>query len=191
MKQISVLLRRLLPYLPVPARRFLLWYSLITAALSIVDVVALMLLALTLAAAATDTPVSLPIVGVVPQENIVWLIVILSALVIAKSAANVGLQWIATRRFAAFEVQVGAQLLAAYLRAPWTERLTRNSAQVVQMANTGVANVTSGFLLPITSLPGLIVTSVGVMVVIVVVRSLLARFPPTGGGANPGGTVRR
>ncbi len=174
MKQILVLLRRLLPYLPHAARRFLLWYSIVSALLSIVDVVALMLLALTLAAAATGTAVQLPLVGTLPPDSMVWLIVILSAIVIAKSAANVGLQWIATRRFAAFEVEVGAQLLAAYLRAPWTERLTRNSAQVVQMANTGVANVTSGFLLPITSLPGLVVTSIGVMVVILIAQPVTA-----------------
>lgn len=174
MKQITGLLRRLLPYLPHSARRFLLWYSVVAALLSIVDVLALMLLALTLASAATGSAVSLPIVGALPDSALVWMIVGLSALVIAKSAANVGLQWVATRRFAEFEVRVGAQLLAAYLRAPWTDRLGRNSAQVVQMANTGVANVTSGFLLPITTLPGLLVTSVGVLAVIVVAQPLTA-----------------
>lgn len=174
MKQITVLLRRLLPYLPESARRFLLWYSIVAALLSIVDVLALMLLALTLASAATGSAISLPIVGALPESALIWMIVGLSALVIAKSAANVGLQWVATRRFAEFEVRVGAQLLAAYLRAPWTDRLGRNSAQVVQMANTGVANVTSGFLLPITTLPGLLVTSVGVLAVIVVAQPLTA-----------------
>lgn len=174
MKQIITLLRRLLPYLPVSARRFLLWYSIVSGVLSIIDVVALMLLAVTLAAASTGNAISLPIVGVLPEDALVWLIVVLSVLVIAKSAANVGLQWIATRRFAEFEVNVGAQLLASYLRAPWTERLGRNSAQVVQMANTGVANVTSGFLLPITSLPGLVVTSVGVLLAIVIAQPLTA-----------------
>lgn len=174
MKQIVILLRRLLPYLPVSARRFLLWYSIVSAVLSIVDVIALMLLALTLAAAATGSAISLPVVGTMPESGLVWMIAGLSVLVIAKSAANVGLQWIATRRFAEFEVRVGAQLLAAYLRAPWTDRLGRNSAQVVQMANTGVANVTSGFLLPITSLPGLFVTSLGVLTVIVVAQPLTA-----------------
>jgi len=174
MKQISLLLRRLLPYLSPSARRFLLWYSVLSAVLSIIDVLALMLLALTLAAASTGSAIVLPVIGALPQGVLVWLIIVLAALVIAKSAANVGLQWIATRRFADFEVRVGAQLLAAYLRAPWTDRLGRNSAEVVQMANTGVANVTSGFLLPITTLPGLLVTSLGVLLVIVVAQPLTA-----------------
>jgi ATP-binding cassette subfamily C protein len=174
MGQITKLLKRLLPYLPSAARHFLLWYSLVSAVLSIVDVIALLLLALTLAAAATGNPIVLPVIGTLPPESVVWMIVILSALVIGKSAANVGLQWVATRRFAEFEVDMGAQLLAAYLRAPWTERLGRNSAQVVQMANTGVANVTSGFLLPITTLPGQLVTAIGVMAVIVVVQPITA-----------------
>src|SRR5690606_4343827 len=93
MKQITVLLRRLLPYLPESARRFLLWYSIVAALLSIVDVLALMLLALTLASAATGSAISLPIVGALPESALIWMIVGLSALVIAKSAANVGLQW--------------------------------------------------------------------------------------------------
>ncbi|MCR2824032.1 ABC transporter ATP-binding protein [Microbacterium sp. zg.Y909] len=174
MKQITILLRRLLPYLPASARRFLLWYSVVSAVLAVVDVLALMLLALTLAAAATGSGVELPLIGGLPEGALVWLIVVLSVVVIAKSAANVGLQWIATRRFADFEVRVGAQLLAAYLRAPWTDRLGRNSAQVVQMANTGVANVTSGFLLPITTLPGLLVTSLGVVLVIFIAQPVTA-----------------
>jgi ATP-binding cassette subfamily C protein len=174
MTQITTLLRKLLPYLPPAARRFLLWYSVVAAILSIVDVLALMLLALTLASAATGSAIDLPLIGQLPPGAVPWMVVILSALVIAKSAANVGLQWVATRRFAEFEVGVGAQLLAAYLRAPWTDRLGRNSAQVVQMANTGVANVTSGFLLPITTLPGLLVTAFGVMIVIAVVQPVTA-----------------
>lgn len=174
MKAIVVLLRRLVPHLPQSARRFLVWYSVLTAVLSIVDVLALLLLALTLAAAATGSAISLPIVGTLSPDVILWLIIVLSVVVVAKSAAGVGLQWIATRRFAAFEVSVGARLLAAYLRAPWVDRLSRSSAKVVQMANNGVATVTSGFLLPITTLPGLLVTSVGVTVVIFFVQPLTA-----------------
>lgn len=174
MKLIIATLRRLLPYLPADARGFLLWYSIVTAVLAAVDVVALMLLALVLAAAATGTTISLPIVGQLPPESIGWLILVLSVLVIGKSAANVVLQWIATRRFASYELAVGARLFSAYIRAPWTDRLGRNTAQIVQMADTGIANVIAGFLLPITTLPGLIVTSVGVVGVIVVAQPLTA-----------------
>ena len=174
MKLIASTLRRLLPYLPADARGFLLWYSIVTAVLAAIDVVALMLLALVLAAAATGVTVSLPIIGDMPPESIGWLILVLSVLVIGKSAGNVGLQWVATRRFASYELAVGARLFSAYIRAPWTDRLGRNTAQIVQMADTGIANVIAGFLLPITTLPGLVVTSVGVVGVIVFAQPLTA-----------------
>jgi len=174
MKLIATTLRRLLPYLPESARRFLIWYCVLTAVLSVVDVVALMLLALTLAAAAAGSAVSLPLVGPLPEQAVPWMIGILSLLVIGKSAANVGLQWVATRRFASYELEIGRRLFAAYIRAPWTDRLGRNTAQIVQMADTGIANVTAGFLLPVTTLPGLVVTSVGIAAVIVVAQPLTA-----------------
>lgn len=174
MKLIVTTLRRLMPYLPARARRFLVWYGVLTAVLSIVDVVALMLLALVLAAAATGNSVSLPLIGELPASSLPWLIGVLSVLVVAKSAANVGLQWVATRRFASYELAIGDRLFSAYIRAPWTDRLGRNTAQIVQMADTGIANVVAGFLLPVTTLPGLLVTAGGVALVIVVAQPLTA-----------------
>ncbi len=173
MTQIARLLRRLWPFLPAEARRFLIGYSVISALLSIVDVVALLALAVVLAAAVAGSGLALPLIGVLPGDAIVWLILILSAVVILKSAANLWLTWISTRRFSALEVEVGATLLAAYLRAPWTDRLARSNAEVVQLAN-GVGQVISGFLLPVTTVPGMLVTSVGVVVVIFVAQPVTA-----------------
>lgn len=163
-----------MPYLPSNARKFLIWYCVLTALLAIVDVIALMLLALVLAAAATGNAVALPLVGALEGDTVPWLILVLSVLVVGKSAANVGLQWIATRRFATYDLAIGERLFSAYIRAPWTERLGKNTAQIVQMADTGIANVVAGFLLPITTLPGLVVTSVGVAGVIVFAQPLTA-----------------
>ncbi|MGV9195204.1 ABC transporter ATP-binding protein [Microbacterium sp. MC2] len=173
MTQIVRLLRRLWPFLPAQSRRFLIGYSIVSALLSIVDVVALLALAVVLAAAVAGTDLALPLIGVIPGDAIVWLILILSAVVILKSAANLWLTWIATRRFSSLEVEVGATLLAAYLRAPWTDRLARTNAEVVQLAN-GVGQVISGFLLPVTTVPGMLMTSVGVVVVIFVAQPATA-----------------
>ena len=93
---------------------------------------------------------------------------------IGKSAANVWLQWIATRRFAAYELAIGQELFGAYIRASWTDRLSRNSAQIVAMTDSGIANVVAGFLLPLTTLLGLLVTSVGVVAVIVFAQPVTA-----------------
>lgn len=174
MKQIVRSLRRLLPFLPSTAKRFLAVFSLVSALLAVVDVIALMLLALTLAASVSGESIELPVIGVVPPDQVVWLILVLAVVVIAKSAANVWLQWIATRRFASYELTVGQELFGAYIRAPWTDRISRNSAQIVQMSDSGIANVVAGFLLPVTTLPGLLVTAVGVVGVIVVAQPITA-----------------
>lgn len=174
MKTIIENLRKILPYLPSGARRFLWVYAVVTSVLSIVDVLALMLLAVTLASAIQGNPVVLPVIGTVYSESFGWLILVLSALIIAKSAASLGLQWAATRRFASYELSVGDHLFAAYIHAPWTDRLRRNTAEIVQMADTGIANVTAGFLLPVMTLPGLLITSLGVVSVIVITQPVTA-----------------
>ncbi|OIU86629.1 ABC transporter ATP-binding protein [Microbacterium sp. AR7-10] len=174
MKLISTTLRRLLPFLPATARRFLIMFGVVSALLSVVDVVALMVLALALAGIVTGGGVQLPVIGAVSQTHVLTLILILAGVVIAKSAANVWLQWIATRRFASYELAVGQELFGAYIRSSWTDRISRNSAQIVAMSDTGIANVIAGFLLPVTTLPGLFVTSVGVIGVIVVTQPVTA-----------------
>ncbi|MGW8484260.1 ABC transporter ATP-binding protein [Microbacterium sp. NPDC055903] len=167
-------LRRLLPLLPQSTGRFLTVFGVVSAVLALIDVTALMLLAITLAGTVAGTGASLPLVGKIPQDQLVWLILILAAVIIAKSAANVWLQWVATRRFANYELTVGQELFGAYIRSSWTDRMTRNSAQIVAMTDSAIANVVSGFLLPITTLPGLLVTSVGVVGVIVFTQPLTA-----------------
>jgi ABC-type multidrug transport system fused ATPase/permease subunit len=163
-----------MPFLPASARRFLFVYSLTSSVLSLIDVVALMLMALTLAASVTQADITLPLLGTISADQSLVLILVLAAIVILKSAANVWLQWIATRRFASFELSVGQELFGAYIRASWTDRISRNSAQIVAMSDSGIANVVAGFLLPITTLPGLIVTSVGVVAVLIVSQPITA-----------------
>lgn len=174
MKVIITTLRRILPYLPDGAQRFLTWFGILSAILAIVDVVALLVLAVTLAAAVSGTNFNIPVIGTIDSSATVWVILVASILVVAKSAISVWLQWQATRRFAKYELSVGQHLLSAYIRAPWTDRLSRNSSQILQMSDTGIANVIAGFLLPVTTLPGLIVTSVGVILAIVVSQPLTA-----------------
>lgn len=174
MSRIIRTLRRIMPFLPHSARRFLWWFSVLSAVLSIVDVIALMLLAVTVSSALQGGMVQIPILGSVGQGSLPMVILVLSLLIIGKSAAALLLQWYATRTFASFELSVGDNLFDAYIRAPWTDRLGRNSAQIVQMADSGIANVVAGFLLPVTTLPGMVVTAVGAIAVIVVAQPLTA-----------------
>lgn len=174
MKLVLRTFQRLLPFLPSSARTFLLVFGFVSAVLALIDVAALMLLALTLAGAVTGIAVSLPLIGEVPPDRVIWVVLVLAAVVIGKSAANVWLQWMATRRFASYELAVGQELFSAYIRASWTERMSRNSAQIVAMTDSGIANAIAGFLLPITTLPGLFVTSFGVVGVIVFAQPVTA-----------------
>lgn len=167
-------LRDLLPLLPVEARRFLIGYASISASLAIIDVIALGLLALVMAPMVSGQPVSLPLIGTIEPDGYVGLILIVCALVVSKSAIQLFLRWVATRRFADYELQIGDQLFRAYIHAPWTQRIGRNSAELVRLADVGIANTTSGLLLPAASIPTEILTAVAVVGVLFVAQPLIA-----------------
>lgn len=164
----------LLPLLPAGARRFLAWYVVLSSALALLDVAALGLLALTLAPMIQGSPVSLPLVGEIPPDGYVGVLLTVSALIIGKSAAAITLQWVVTRRFARYELEIGDRLFAAYIRAPWTDRLSRNTSQLVRLADVGIANATAGFLLPLAGLPALVATFLAVLVVLVIAQPVTA-----------------
>lgn len=174
MKRIIDTFRRVMPYLPTDARSYIRTYIILSSSLAALDVAALMLLAASLGAMIQGVPVPLPLIGPVPPGDYVWIILAVSVLIIVKSTLAVFLQWMSTRRMATFELEIGDRLFDAYIRAPWIERLKRNTSQLVRMADVGIANVTAGFLLPFMSFPSLIVTAVAVLVVISVVQPVTA-----------------
>lgn len=167
-------LQRLMPLLPPKARRFLIWYVVLSSALALLDVAALGILALSMSGMVQNEPVHLPVIGSVGPEGYIWILVAACTLIIGKSVLSVLLQWFATRRFAAFELEIGDRLFGAYIRAPWTERLQRSTSQLVRMADVGIAAVIAGFLLPLLTLPTLLTTSVAVLAVIVFAQPVTA-----------------
>lgn len=166
--------RQLLPLLPSKAQSFLWMYVVVSSALAILDIGALMLLALSLTSMLQNRPVHIPLIGTVDSDGYVWIIAAVSVLILAKSVLAIALQWFATRRFATYELEIGHRLFDAYIKAPWTERLKRNTAQLVRLADVGIANATSGFLLPLIGLPTLATTFVAILVVVVVAQPLTA-----------------
>jgi ABC-type multidrug transport system fused ATPase/permease subunit len=167
-------LQQLMPLLPSRAVVFLWTYVLMSGALALLDIAALGLLALSLTQMVQNNPVKLPLVGTISVDGYVWILVAVSGLIILKSALSVALQWSATRRFARYELEIGDQLFDAYIKAPWTERLKRNTAQLVRLADVGIANATAGFLLPVLALPTLLTTVISVVVVIVIAQPVTA-----------------
>ncbi len=174
MTRILATFRAIMPHLPADARRYIATYIVLSCLLSAIDVGAVMLLAASLAAMLAGTSIRLPLIGAIGPDGYVWFLVAVSGLIIVKSTLAIIQQWFATRRMATFELGIGTRLFDAYIRAPWTDRLQRNTTHLVRMADVGIANVTSGFLLPFMSLPSLITTSVLIVVVIVIVQPLTA-----------------
>lgn len=174
MKALWVTLKELLELLPGDARSFLLRYSISSSALALIDIFALGLLALMLAPLASNQPVRLPLIGQIPTEGVVWVLLTACALMVVKSLIALAQQWYVTRRMAQFELAIGDRLFNAYIRAPWLERMKRNSAELVRMADVGIANTTSGLLLPVASLPSQVVTFLSVLVVLFVAQPMIA-----------------
>lgn len=174
MRAVLQTLRTLLPLLPRGARRFLVVYMVTTSALAVIDIAALMLLAIAFGALAQGGAITLPLIGTVGEDMGLWLLTAVCLLIVLKSVLATALQYVATRRFAAYELSIGDTLFDVYIRAPWTERLRRNTAQLVRMADVGIAAVIGGFLIPLSTIPSLITTFAAVLVVLLVSQPLIA-----------------
>ncbi|SEE98194.1 ABC transporter ATP-binding protein [Ruania alba] len=168
------IMRELLTVLPAGSSRFIVGFAVALGALAILDVAALGLLAVTLTPLLSGTDVTVPLLGTVPNERLPVLLVAVGVLIVAKSVFAIGLQWFATRRFARFEQELGARLLAAFFSSPWTDRLGRNSTDLVRSTDVGVGTTVTGVLIPAAMLSGEIVTFAAVLGVLVVAQPLVA-----------------
>lgn len=174
MKHALKQMRLILPFLPATARRYIWTFIMISCLLSLLDVAALMLLALSLSSMMAGTDVNIPVFGTVSQEHYVWLLLVVSLLILLKSLLSLLQNWAATRRFAEFELVLGVRLFDAYIGAPWVERLGRTSSQLVRMADVGVSAVVSGLILPLMGMPTLILSSTLIIVTLFFVQPLTA-----------------
>jgi len=173
-KEVWRTLRVLLPLLPADARSYLVRYITISSLLTVLDIGAVMLLALCLNPMMRGAPIAMPLIGTIGPDRYVWVIAFVSALILVKTLLSLLQNWFATRRFSQFELAIGERLLAAYIKAPWTERLKRTSAQLVRLGDVGVAASINGFLLPLVGLPALITSFLVIVAIIVVAQPLTA-----------------
>lgn len=168
MKRIWPVLKDLLPLLPVGAQRYYVGYMIATTLITILDVIAMGLLAVILSIAFTDEPLRLPIVGALAPELQPWLVLTACGLIILKSVLSVTLHWMATRRFAKYELEIGARMFSAYINSSWEERSKRTVAEITRIADGGIANTMAGFVLPLIRIPSLVVTFILVLTVLIV-----------------------
>lgn len=174
MKALLRTLRELVPLLPKSGRRYLKLYAVLLGLLSALDALSLGLLAVVITPLISNRPLTLPLIGTVSTTGLVWLLVLICFVVILKGVLASLLQFSATRRFASYELEIGDRLLAAYLAAPWVERLKRNSADVVRLADWGIANTIAGVLLPAASLVGEASTFIVVLLVLFISQPAIA-----------------
>lgn len=167
-------LRSLIPYLPPSAKGYIRRYVIISSLLSLLDIAALMLLALSLSSMMSGADVNIPVVGTVKPDQYIWLLLSVSFLILLKSSLSLLQNWLATRRFAEFELTLGLHLFDAYIRAPWVDRLSRTTSQLVRMVDVGVSAVISGLTLPLIQLPAIIVSAVAVLGTLLIVQPLTA-----------------
>lgn len=174
MKDTIALLRQLLPYFPASARRYIGWYTVVSCLLSVLDVAALSLLALSMTAMLAGDPIAIPGLAPIGPAGYVWVILVVSFLIILKSMLTLAQRWFGSRRFASYELEIGRQLFDAYIRTPWVERLSRSTSELVRMVDVGVAAINGGFLMPLLTIPGQLATSVLLLVTLLAVQPATA-----------------
>lgn len=167
--------RPLLRVLPPGSRRFLLTYGVLTAALALLDLVALGLVGTLLQSVLSGGETSLPLVGDLGSTTgQVTALVTVCVVIVLKGVCAVALLRVATRRFARHEVAIGDRLLAAYLASPWEDRLAKNTSELVRTVDVGVGVTVAGVLIPSMTLFGEVGTMLAVVVAIIVFDPLVA-----------------
>ncbi len=171
MKNLRRTLGQLLPLLPSNARKFLLLFASLSSVLVILDAAALGVFALVLnqimQTQAAGGEMILPIVGKISQNAGLTILIASAGVMILKSFLNIWLQWVSTRKFADYELEIGTVLFQSYIRAPWISRQNRSTSELVRMIDVGIANTISGVLFPAVVLPAQALTFVSVFVILV------------------------
>lgn len=170
MKQLWRTLVGLFDVLPRGAKPFYVWYSIVTGALSILDTLALALIVAVVTPIAGGDPIALPVIGRIDPDSTVWIIVVIFGLFLLKSALAIVLHWFATRRFARYELQVGNELFRAYTHSSWEQRARISTAEVTRIVDSSMANANLGFILPLSQVPGNVLTFVSVLSVLVIAQ---------------------
>jgi ABC-type multidrug transport system fused ATPase/permease subunit len=174
MKELLRVLRELMPLLPANARRFIIVFGIALSLLSLLEAGALGVFALTMTQILGGGDLNLPVIGTISQEASLWVLVSSAGLMIVKSFISIWMQWISTRKFAQFELEIGTHLFNSYIRSPWTERMKRSTAELVRLIDVGIANTISGVLIPAVTIPSQILSFVAVLGILVVAQPLTA-----------------
>lgn len=176
MKKLLRLVNQLLLALPAGSRRFIRIFALALSALALLDIVALGILAVMLGPMISGTSITVPVIGVTLSEPHHFGIAlgIVCGLILLKGLLGIVVQRLSTKRFAKFEQALGAKLLDSFFFAPWLDRLSRNSSDLVRSTDVGVSSTVAGILIPYTQLMGELATFLAVISVLLVATPMMA-----------------
>jgi len=173
-KSVLALYRGVVKNFPPGGSRFLNVYAWLLASLAVFDAAALGLLALCIGPLAIGQPVVLPFFGKLDVVGVVWAVLVICAVMVAKGAFAVLITWWGTRKAPRYEVAIGDRLLRAYLAAPWRDRLRKNSNDIMNFSDGGVNITVNSFVLPGATLLGEAVSLIVVVGTLAVVQPVLA-----------------
>lgn len=174
MKSIWKTLLELFEVMPRGAGRFYVLYAVLTSLLAILDILALALILTVASSFSNDTPIKVPFLGVLSRNSMGLLILVICALFILKSLSAVLLYWWATRRFASYELEVGDKLFKIYCHSNWEDRKRLSTAEVTRKIDLSMAVTNSGFILQLAQVPGLFITFIAVLLVLVIAQPVTA-----------------
>lgn len=143
-----------------------------TTILTVLDVVAMSLLALIIGPAVTGSTLRLPVIGELPDGSVPVIVLLACSLIIVKSALSILLHWLATRRFARYEMEIGDRMFRAYINSSWEQRSKRSVAEITRIADFGIANTMAGFILPLMRVPSSLFTFILILLVLFVADPL-------------------
>jgi len=174
LRDLIALYRELLDVYPPGARRFLHQYATWLGVLAIFDAAALGLLAIVVGPVATNNTVSLPLIGEINDTGVLIAMACIVFLILAKGAASTWALYWATRQSAKYELELGMRLFSSYMRAPWAERLTKNSADIVRFTDSSVSQSVNGYSMQGATLIGEAVTLTTILAVLTIVQPAIA-----------------
>ena len=173
-KRVWAVLKDLLPLLPVGAQRYFVFYMISTTVVTLLDVIAVSMLAIIIGPAITGGSLDVPFVGEITPEMAPVVALTALVLILVKSILSVSLHWHATRRFARYELEIGDRMFRAYINSSWEQRSKRSVAEITRIADAGIANTMAGFLLPLMRVPASIFTFILVLGVLLVVDPMIS-----------------
>lgn len=174
MKSLWTTMSELFEVLPSGARRFYIGYSIVTGLLAILDTLALALVVLVMTTFVSGQSISLPFLGELPDSATLWILVLVCVIFILKGVLAVALHWVATRRFARYELEVGDRLFRYFTRTSWENRSAVSTAEITRIVDGSIAAANRTFLVPLSQIPVNAVTFVSVLIVLVVAQPLAA-----------------